>query len=123
MSGGSVSQTRVQFIESDDGRKAVVLVHTTVRGGLVAHLIDTFSRIKIEVHKVESRLDDEGWVQRLVVAAPRRQHLDGAWLDELRAAVFATIEMINSHASVDSDASSGTFAVVPSATPQVEETG
>lgn len=107
-----MSQTRVQFIENESGNHAVVVVKTTVRGGIVAHLIDTFSRLRIEVHKVESRLDDDGWLQRLVVAAPGGQRLDREWLDELKAAVFATIEIVNQSAD-DDDASSGTFVVAP----------
>lgn len=107
-----MSQTKVQFIECENDSQIVVVVRTTLRGGLVAHLVDTFSRIRVEVHKVESRLEDESWVQRLVVAAPGGKPLDRALIDELRAAVFATIEMVSQN---DADVSSGTFSTAPQA--------
>ena len=118
-----MSQTRVQFIECADGNYAVVVLNTTLRGGLVAHLVDTFSRLRFEVHKVESRLDREGWVQRLVVAAARGETLDRSALDELKAAVFATIEAVGLGLDETDEASSGTFAVAPSGESDIESTG
>ena len=116
-----MSQTRVQFLECVGGKQAVIVVHTTVRGGVVAHLVDTFSRIRIEVHKVESRLEDDGWVQRLVVAAPGGNKLDQTQLDDLRAAVFSTIQQVSLDS--DDDSASGTFAVRSSSPRDIEETG
>jgi len=116
-----VSQTRVQFIEGDQGNHVVVVVHTTIRGGLVAHLVDTCSRIRVELHKVESRLDDEGWVQKLVVAAPAGEKLSRGLLDDLKAAVFATIQTVS--LNIEDESASGTFAVAPASLSGIEETG
>ena len=59
-------------------------------------------------------------MQRLAVAAPGGKRLDRGQIDEIKAAVFATIEMVNR--ASEEEMSSGTFAVAGDSARGAEET-
>lgn len=114
--------TKVRFEECPIDHHTVVALETTLRGGLIAHLVDTFSRVGISVRKLESRMIDDTWIQRVVVASPHGENLD----DELRAAVLATIEAValdQVAGSEEAEASSGTFRIAERRALPIESTG
>jgi hypothetical protein len=95
------SQARVQFHDDvqflDDEAKSGVLVacETSHPGGVIAPLVRGLSALKLEVHKIESKLSDGVRSERLWVSAP-----DGAPLSQrrqglLRTAVFQALESMN----------------------------
>jgi hypothetical protein len=59
-------------------------------------------------------------MQKLVVAAPAGQKLTRVLLDDLRAAVFATIQTVSLQSE---ESASGTFAVAPASVSAIEEAG
>lgn len=95
------AQARVHFLDdvqfSDDEAKSGVLVEceTSHPGGVIAPLVRGLSDLKLEVHKLESKLSDGMRSERLWVTAP-----DGAPLSQrrqglLRTAVFQALESMN----------------------------
>lgn len=95
------SRTRVQFLDDvhfpDDEAKSGVLVacETSHPGGVIAPLLRGLTDLKLEVHQIESKLNDGVRSERLWVSAPDGEPLSQRRQGQLRTAVFRALESVN----------------------------
>lgn len=89
------NQTHVQFLDSEANDSVVVAFETSHRGGMLAPLVKSISDLQLEVHQIESRINDGVRSERLMVAAADGEPLSQSRQALLRTAVFSAVETMN----------------------------
>ena len=91
----------MQFLDdvhfADDEEKSGVLVacETSHPGGVIAPLVRGLTDLKLEVHQIESKLNQGVRSERLWVSAPDGEPLSQRRQGLLRTAVFQALESMN----------------------------